>query len=260
MSTENLRNGPDILTIRGLTVSFSGFRAISDVDLDVKEGEIHVIIGPNGAGKSTLMDLITGKTKATEGDILFKGEEITSKDPGVIASKYHIGRKFQGPNVFDNMTVFENIEIALGGYTSIPKAFAYRRRAEQKSRIEDVLRQINLYDQRDMMASELAHGQRQWLEIGMVIAQSPELIILDEPAAGMTDTETYKTGQMIKELAKEHTLIVIEHDMEFVEQIADYVTVLHQGRKLAEGSFAEVKNNKKVIQVYLKDDMDEEGD
>ncbi len=242
MSTENLRNGPDILTIRGLTVSFSGFRAISDVDLDVKEGEIHVIIGPNGAGKSTLMDLITGKTKATEGDILFKGEEITSKDPGVIASKYHIGRKFQGPNVFDNMTVFENIEIALGGYTSIPKAFAYRRRAEQKSKIEDVLRQINLYDQR------------------MVIAQSPELIILDEPAAGMTDTETYKTGQMIKELAKEHTLIVIEHDMEFVEQIADYVTVLHQGRKLAEGPFSEVKNNKKVIQVYLKDDMDEEGD
>ena len=216
MSTENLRNGPDILTIRGLTVSFSGFRAISDVDLDVKEGEIHVIIGPNGAGKSTLMDLITGKTKATEGDILFKGEEITSKEPGVIASKYHIGRKFQGPNVFDNMTVFENIEIALGGYTSIPKAFAYRRRAAQKSRIEDVLRQINLYDQRDMMASELAHGQRQWLEIGMVIAQSPELIILDDPAAGMTATETYKTGQMIKELAKEHTLIVIEHDMEFV--------------------------------------------
>ena len=251
MSTENLRNGPDILTIRGLTVSFSGFRAISDVDLDVKEGEIHVIIGPNGAGKSTLMDLITGKTKATEGDILFKGNEITNKDPGVIASKYHIGRKFQGPNVFDNMTVFENIEIALRGYTSIPKAFAYRRRAEQKSKIEEVLRQINLYDQRDMMASELAHGQRQWLEIGMVIAQSPELIILDEPAAGMTDTETYKTGQMIKELAKEHTLIVIEHDMDFVRQAADIVTVLHEGKVLTEGTVDEVLADATVQAVYL---------
>lgn len=248
------------LRVENLGVRIGSTEILKDINMHVHCGQMVALIGPNGAGKSTLMDLITGKTKATEGDILFKGDEITSKDPGVIASKYHIGRKFQGPNVFDNMTVFENIEIALGGYTSIPKAFAYRRRAEQKSRIEDVLRQINLYDQRDMMASELAHGQRQWLEIGMVIAQSPELIILDEPAAGMTDTETYKTGQMIKELAKEHTLIVIEHDMEFVEQIADYVTVLHQGRKLAEGPFSEVKNNKKVIQVYLKDDMDEEGD
>lgn len=255
-----LRDAPDILTIRGLTVSFSGFRAVSDVDLDVKEGEIHVIIGPNGAGKSTLMDLITGKTKATEGDILFRGDEITGKDPGVIASKYHIGRKFQGPNVFDNMTVYENIEIALKGYTSVKDAFRYRRKAEQKEKIEDVLKQINLYDDRNRTASELSHGQRQWLEIGMVIAQSPELIILDEPAAGMTDTETFKTGEMIKQLAGKHTLIVIEHDMEFVEQIADYVTVLNHGRKLAEGTFSEVKNDPEVIRVYLKDDLDEEGD
>ena len=249
-----------LLKIRDLTVSFSGFRAISNLDMDVEEGKIHVIIGPNGAGKSTLMDLITGKTKATGGDIWYKGENITSKAPGVIASKYHIGRKFQGPNVFDYMTVYENLEIALKGYTSIPKAFVYHRGAEQKQKIEEILKQINLYEQRDMMATELAHGQRQWLEIGMVIAQNPELIILDEPAAGMTDTETFKTGEMIKELVKDHTLIVIEHDMEFVEQIADYVTVLHHGVKLAEGEFSEVKNNERVIQVYLKDDLDEEGD
>lgn len=250
----------NLMEIRDLTVSFSGFKAVSDLDMDVKESSIHVIIGPNGAGKSTLMDLITGKTKATKGQIFFNGENITNKSPGVIASKYHIGRKFQGPNVFDNMTVYENIEIALKGYTSIGKTFTYRRGKVQKAKIESVLKKINLYDQRSMTASELSHGQRQWLEIGMVIAQSPKMIILDEPAAGMTDTETFKTGEMIKELAKKHTLVVIEHDMEFVEQIADYVTVLHQGRKLAEGDFSEVKNNPKVIQVYLKDDLDEEGD
>ncbi|WP_024859225.1 urea ABC transporter ATP-binding protein UrtD [Ruminococcus albus] len=259
-ATAAFRTAPDILTIRGLTVSFSGFKAISDVDLEVKEGEIHVIIGPNGAGKSTLMDLITGKTKATAGEILYRGEEITGKEPGVIASKYHIGRKFQGPNVFDNMTVYENIEIALKGYTSIKDALRYRRKTQQKDKIEEVLRQIDLYDDRERTASELSHGQRQWLEIGMVIAQSPELIILDEPAAGMTDTETFKTGEMIKELAGKHTLIVIEHDMEFVEQIADYVTVLNHGRKLSEGLFSEVKNDPEVIKVYLKDDLDEEGD
>ncbi len=249
-----------MLKIHDLSVSFSGFMAISDLDMEVEEGRIHVIIGPNGAGKSTLMDLITGKTKSTSGEIYFNGHNITNKDPGTIASKYHIGRKFQGPNVFDNMTVYENIEIALKGYTSITKAFKYHRGAEQKIQIVDVLDKINLYDQRNIMATELSHGQRQWLEIGMVIAQSPMLIILDEPAAGMTDVETYKTGEMIKELAKNHTLIVIEHDIEFVEQIADYVTVLHQGRKLAEGEFSQVKNDPKVIQVYLKDDLDEEGD
>lgn len=249
-----------VLKIRGLTVSFSGFHAISNLDMDVEKKKIHVIIGPNGAGKSTLMDLITGKTKATAGTIQYKHHQLVGKTPGTIASKYHIGRKFQGPNVFDNMTVYENIEIALKGYTSIGKAFGYRRGKKQKEKIEDVLRKINLYDQREMMATELSHGQRQWLEIGMVIAQDPELIILDEPAAGMTDTETFKTGEMIKELVKDHTLIVIEHDMEFVEQIADYVTVLHHGMKLAEGTFDEVKNNEKVIQVYLKDDLDEEGD
>ena len=246
-----------MLKIEDLSVSFSGFHAISNVDLEVKRGGVHVIIGPNGAGKSTLMDLITGKTKPTSGKIIFKDKDITGKEPGVIASKYKIGRKFQGPNVFDNMTVYENIEIALKGYTSIGKAFRYRRTPKIMEKIKDILELIQLYEQRDMMATELAHGQRQWLEIGMVIAQAPSLIILDEPAAGMTDVETYKTGELVKQLAGEHTLLVIEHDMEFVEQIAEVVTVLHQGKVLAEGSFQEVKNNPEVIKVYLQDENGE---
>lgn len=246
-----------MLKIENLSVSFSGFHAISNVDLEVEKGSVHVIIGPNGAGKSTLMDLITGKTKPTAGKIFVEGNDITGKEPGVIASKYKIGRKFQGPNVFDNMTVYENIEIALKGYTSIGKAFSYHRTPEIKEKIKKILDTIQLYEQRHMMATELAHGQRQWLEIGMVIAQSPSLIILDEPAAGMTDVETYKTGELVKQLAGDHTLLVIEHDMEFVEQIAQVVTVLHQGKVLAEGTFQEVKNNPEVIKVYLQDENGE---
>lgn len=250
-------NNNILLDIKDLSVSFSGFHAVSKVNLQIQRGKINVIIGPNGAGKSTLMDLITGKTKPTSGQILYEGENIAKKEPGVIASKYKIGRKFQGPNLFDNMTVYENIEIAKKGYTSIAKAFVYRRTDKIKAEIKSVLDLILLYDQRDMMATELSHGQRQWLEIGMVIAQSPKLIILDEPAAGMTDDETYKTGEMVKKLAGEHTLIVIEHDMEFVEQIADTVTVLHQGKVLAEGTFNEVKENREVIKVYLQNESGE---
>ncbi len=246
-----------LLKIEDLSVSFSGFHAVSNVDVDVESGKVHVIIGPNGAGKSTLMDLITGKTKPTGGKILFEGKNIAGHEAGVIASKYKIGRKFQGPNVFDNMTVYENIEIALEGYNSIWKALTYHRTKAIKEKIESILETIQLSEQRDMMATELSHGQRQWLEIGMVMAQSPKLIILDEPAAGMTDVETYKTGKLVRELVKKHTLIVIEHDMEFVEQIADFVTVLHQGKVLAEGTFEEVRTNPEVISVYLQDENGE---
>ncbi len=246
-----------LLDIKDLSVSFSGFHAVSGVNIKIHEGEIHVIIGPNGAGKSTLMDLITGKTKPTSGEILYEGKNIAGKDPGVIASQYNIGRKFQGPNIFDNMTVYENIEIALAGYTSILKAFTYRRTPEIKKKIEEILELIQLYDEKDRMATELSHGQRQWLEIGMVIAQSPKIIILDEPAAGMTDMETYKTGELVKKLAGKHTFIVIEHDMEFVEQIAETVTVLHQGKVLANGTFDEIKVNPEVISVYLQDENGE---
>ncbi|MDR3271166.1 MAG: ATP-binding cassette domain-containing protein, partial [Peptococcaceae bacterium] len=204
-----------LLETIGLGVNFSGFQAVEDVNMRINAGELRVIIGPNGAGKTTFMDLVTGKTKPTDGKILFKGADISGKSVHEIAVKYRIGRKFQGPNVFENMTVYENVEIALADFTSLWKTLLYRRTAQMKSKIRKILASIDLDAVRDVHALELSHGQRQWLEIGMVIAQSPELIILDEPTAGMTVEETYKTGEMIKALVGENTVIVVEHDMDF---------------------------------------------
>lgn len=243
-----------LLDVKGLCVDFNGFKAINNIDMKIDDGEIRVIIGPNGAGKTTFMDLVTGKTKPTKGTILFNGHNITGKASSEIAGRYKIGRKFQGPNVFDHMTVYQNIEIALKGYTSIWQALTYKRSAKIKEKIKEILNKINLYEMRDFMSIELSHGQRQWLEIGMVMAQSPKLIILDEPTAGMTADETYKTGEMIKTLSGEHTIIVTEHDMAFVRQVANRVTVLHHGMILAEGLLEEVEKNPEVIQVYLKED------
>lgn len=242
----------NILEIKNLSVEFNYFKALTGVSLSIQEKEIRVIIGPNGAGKTTLMDLITGKTKPTQGKILFEGVDITEKSASEISGKYKIGRKFQGPNVFDNMTVAKNIEVALDGFSSVLKSFYFKRTVEIRNRIEQILRQINLNDKKETVACDLSHGERQWLEIGMIIAQNPKLIILDEPTAGMTAEETYKTGEMIKTLLSEHTVIVVEHDMDFVKQVAQTVTVLHQGMLLAEGCFEEVQNNPKVIEVYLK--------
>ena len=211
------------LELQNVSVSFSGFLAVDQVSLSVDKGETRVIIGPNGAGKTTIIDMITGKTAPTSGKVLLDGAEISGRNPHEIAGKYKVGRKFQGPNLFDYLTVYENIEVALAGHSSILK-------------------------------TSLSHGERQWLEMGMVIAQKPQLITLDEPTAGMTADETYKTGEMIKTMMKDKTVIVVEHDIDFVEQIAETVSVLHQGKVLAEGSFAEVKRNPKVVQVYLKDD------
>lgn len=244
----------NILEVKNLSVEFNYFKALTDVNLSIKEREVRVIIGPNGAGKTTLMDLITGKTKPTNGNIIFDGIDITGKRSSEVSYKHKIGRKFQGPNLFDNMTVYENIEVSLEGYTSVTKSFFFKRTKEIKNKIDNILKQIDLYEQSNVIAADLSHGQRQWLEIGMVIAQNPKLIILDEPTAGMTAEETYKTGEMIKRLLSDHTVIVVEHDMDFVKQVAQTVTVLHQGMVLAEGNFEEIENNPKVIQVYLKED------
>jgi urea transport system ATP-binding protein len=244
----------NLLEVKKLGVNFDGFQAIDDISLKVAEGELRVIIGPNGAGKSTLMDVITGKTKPSVGKVFMRGSNITGLSPNVLSGKYKIGRKFQGPNVFENMSVYETIEIALSGYTSIISSFLYRRNRTMKKLIQENLEMIGLEDQSETMASELSHGQRQWLEIGMVIAQCPDLIILDEPTAGMTVEETYKTGEMIKALLDRHTVIVVEHDMDFVKQVANTVTVLHQGRLLAEGPYEEIEKNQRVVQVYLKSD------
>lgn len=246
------------LEIKKLTVKFNGFVAVDELNLSIEKGEVRVIIGPNGAGKTTLIDMITGKTKPTYGSILLNGENIAGKEPYQIADQYKVGRKFQGPNVFDYMTVYENIEVALTGFNSLKKAFTYKRTRETEEEIEDILKKINLYEQRNMLPTYLSHGQRQWLEIGMVLAQKPEIITLDEPTAGMTADETYKTGEMIKNIMKGKTVIVIEHDIDFVRQIAQKITVLNQGRLLAEGTYEEINNNPEVVRVYLKTGDEEE--
>lgn len=243
-----------LLEVQHLSVEFNGFQAMTDVNMKIYDGELRVIIGPNGAGKTTFMDLVTGKTKPTSGKVFFDGVNITGKSTTEITRDYHIGRKFQGPNVFDNMTVKENVEIAMEGYSSLGRCVFFRKSKEFKDRVNEVLKLIDLYEYRHFMASDLSHGQRQWLEIGMVVAQNPKLIILDEPTAGMTADETYKTGEMIKRLKGEHTIIVVEHDMDFVRQVAEYVTVLNYGRLLAEGTMDEVSANEEVIAIYLKED------
>lgn len=243
-----------LLEVRNLCATFNGFKALTDINLKIYEGELRVIIGPNGAGKTTFMDLVTGKTVPSSGKVFFDGSDITGKSASEIARKYKIGRKFQGPNVFDNMTVKENIEIAVEGYESLTRCLLFRKTKAFQERVHQVLREIELYDYRHFLAYDLSHGQRQWLEIGMVFAQNPRLIILDEPTAGMTADETYKTGEMIKRLKGNHTLIVVEHDMDFVRQVAEYVTVLNYGELLAEGPLEEVQKNPEVITVYLKED------
>ena len=245
------------LELHEVSVSFSGFLAVDQGSLTVAEGETRVVIGPNGAGKTTIIDMITGKTAPTSGRISLAGEDITGLSPHEIAGKYGVGRKFQGPNLFDYLTVYENVEVALAGHSSVLKTFLYRKNRAIADEIKTILEQINLYGKKDVISTSLSHGERQWLEMGMVIAQKPRLITLDEPTAGMTADETYKTGEMIKTMMKDKTVIVVEHDIDFVEQIAETVTVLHQGRVLAEGNFAEVKRNPKVVQVYLKDDAGE---
>ena len=256
-----------LLEVKNLSVEFNGFKALTSVNMKIYDGELRVIIGPNGAGKTTFMDLVTGKSTPTSGKVIFDGRDITGKSTTEITRNYHIGRKFQGPNVFDNMTVKENIEIAAEGYKDIVGLLSELTDYTTGEKInlslpslridrfsDEVLKKIDLYDYRHFFAGDLSHGQRQWLEIGMVVAQNPRLIILDEPTAGMTADETYKTGEMIKKLKGEHTLIVVEHDMDFVRQVAEYVTVLNYGKLLAEGTMEEVQKNEEVIAVYLKED------
>lgn len=242
------------LELRDVSVVFSGFRAVNKVNLKIEKGELRVLIGPNGAGKTTIMDMITGKTKPTEGQIFLDGHDITGAAPYKIANTYRIGRKFQGPNIFANMTVFENVEVALRGFSSLLKTFTYRRTPQIVEKIDDILNQINLYDYRDMISASLSHGQRQWLEMGMVLAQNPNVILLDEPTSGMTADETYKTGEMILNVMEGRTILVIEHDIDFVKQIAKKVTVLNHGEILAEGTYDEITNNPEVVRVYLKSD------
>jgi len=240
------------LIIEKLSVDFKGFVAVDMVDLTVEPGMIQVIIGPNGAGKTTLLDLITGKTVPTSGTIEFRGHQLVGKNTALICRKYHIGRKFQGPNVFSELTVGQNMLLALMGGEPVYKYFFKRKSKSDEEKIDSCLEKVNLLEYKNIRAASLSHGQKQWLEIGMVILQDAQLVILDEPTAGMTAEETYKTGEMIKRNFTGKTVVVIEHDMDFVRQIAERVVVLHQGKVIAEGAFEDVEKNPKVIQVYLK--------
>jgi urea transport system ATP-binding protein len=240
-----------LLYLNGVTVSFDGFRAINDLSLELAPGEMRAIIGPNGAGKTTMMDIITGKTRPDAGEVLFdRGTiDLTTKDEAAIA-QLGIGRKFQKPTVFENHTVEDNVLLALKADRSVRGNLFWRPNGNAQ-RIAETLETIGLSAQRHRLAGSLSHGQKQWLEIGMLIAQDPKLLLVDEPVAGLSDAETMTTAELLKDIAKDHTLIVVEHDMEFVRRLGVKVTVLHEGAVLAEGSIDEVSANERVVEVYL---------
>ncbi len=243
-------HGP-ILYLENITVSFDGFKALNDLNLYIDDGELRCIIGPNGAGKTTMMDVITGKTRPDAGTVFF-GQTIDLlrlNEPEIAAEG--IGRKFQKPTVFEQQTVHENLELAMHADKRVWPTLRARLTGEQRDRIGEVLDIIGLTAQCQSRAGLLSHGQKQWLEIGMLLMQNPRLLLVDEPVAGMTGHETERTAELLNSLAGQHSVVVVEHDMEFVRSIARTVTVLHEGSVLAEGDMNEVQNDPKVIEVYL---------
>ena len=239
-----------VLSVKDLKVVFSGFQALKGVNLEVGEREIVTIIGPNGAGKSTLLDAIVGKSPVASGHVYYGRQEITNKSHYEIA-RMGIGRKFQNPNVYNELSVFDNILLALKGKRGVLSTITSKLTKAKKAKITSVLERVGLLDKAFTKVSSLSHGQKQWVEIGMVLAQDPAIVLLDEPTAGMTSDETQLTAEIIKTISQDQSVVVIEHDMEFVKQIAQRIVVLHQGEKLTEGSVQEVQSNPKVVEVYL---------
>jgi len=240
-----------VLYLEKVTVSFDGFKALNELSLYVDPGELLCIIGPNGAGKTTMMDVVTGKTRPDSGTAWF-GRDIdllTLSEPQI--AQVGIGRKFQKPTVFEQLTVFENLELALAGNRSFLRTLLAGMTASQHKRLDEVLEIIGLTEHRKSPGKILSHGQKQWLEIGMLLMQEPELLLVDEPVAGMTPQEIERTAQLLLSLAGDHSVVVVEHDMEFVRSIARRVTVLHEGRVLAEGDMDHVQNDPRVIEVDL---------
>ena len=247
--TEKARNS--LLYLDGVTVSFDGFKALNDLSLVIEKGEMRAIIGPNGAGKTTMMDVVTGKTKADTGDIYFDGTvDLGRLDEAAIAD-LGIGRKFQKPTVFESHTVQDNLELALAGGRGPFQALLSQLTPAAAGRIDELLELIRLTDRRDVKAAYLSHGQKQWLEIGMLLAQEPKLLLVDEPAAGMTDAETEATAELLKDIAREKSVIVVEHDMAFVRALGVKVTVLHEGSVISEGTIDAVSADPRVVEVYL---------
>ncbi len=242
---------PDfLLAVEALSVSFDGFKAVDDLSFYVEPNECRVIIGPNGAGKTTVLDLICGRTRATSGRVHFKGRDLLAMREDQIVHA-GVGRKFQTPSVYEDLTVFENLEISYPKGHGVFGALAFKRDDAVKTRINEIAREIFLIDLLEEKAAYLSHGQKQWLEIGMLLIQNPELLMLDEPVAGMSVAERKKTAELLKKIIRDRSVIVIEHDMKFVEDIATRVTVLHQGKVLSEGSMAHVQADPKVVEVYL---------
>ncbi len=260
MATEaspvDVRHGP-ILYMEDVTVSFDGFKAINNLNLTIDDGELRCIIGPNGAGKTTMMDIITGKTRPTEGSVWFGSRHnlLQMNEPEI--ASLGIGRKFQKPTVFEALSVFENLELAMATDKRIFPTLTARMTSEISDRIDDVLETIGLTALRFQPAGILSHGQKQWLEIGMLLMQRPRLLLVDEPVAGMTEQEMERTAELLTGLAGKQSVVLVEHDMGFVRSIARKVTVLHQGSVLAEGSMDQVSNDPKVVEVYLGSDEEE---
>jgi len=247
--TDKAKNS--LLYLDGVSVSFDGFKALNELSLIIEPGEMRAIIGPNGAGKTTMMDVVTGKTRPDSGDIYFDGDvDLTRLDEAAIAT-LGIGRKFQKPTVFESHTVWDNLELALAGGRNPSNALFRQSGASEAERIEEILGIIRLSDRRDVQGAYLSHGQKQWLEIGMLLAQEPKLLLVDEPAAGMTDAETETTAELLREISKEKSVIVVEHDMVFVRALDVKVTVLHEGSVLSEGTLDQVSADQRVVEVYL---------
>jgi len=242
-----------ILYLEQITVSFDGFKALNNLNLDISVGELRCIIGPNGAGKTTMMDVITGKTRPSSGTAFFGQSMDLSKMTEYAIAQAGIGRKFQRPTVFEQHTVFENLELAMKMDKRVKPSLFFRLSSEQKGRIDETLKLIRLNGMEQTLAGLLSHGQKQWLEIGMLLMQEPQLILLDEPVAGMSDAETARTAELLNELRGRHSIVVVEHDMGFVTEIAQQgkVTVLHEGSVLAEGTMQQVQQDERVIEVYL---------
>ncbi|MDY8109040.1 urea ABC transporter ATP-binding protein UrtD [Fulvimarina sp. 2208YS6-2-32] len=240
-----------MLYLDGVTKSFDGFKAINNLSLVVQRGEMRAIIGPNGAGKTTMMDIITGKTRPDSGDVFFAGDvDLTQHDEAAIASM-GIGRKFQKPTVFEGLTIEDNLRLSMDGSRSIFRALFHRRTAAEADTIEDILDETRLTQKRTVRAADLSHGQKQWLEIGMLLAQDPELLLVDEPVAGMTDAETEETARLLRKIAETRSVVVVEHDMHFVRMLDVKVTCLHEGTVLSEGTLDHVSKDERVIEVYL---------
>jgi urea transport system ATP-binding protein len=238
------------LTIDGLGVDFGGFKAVNCVSMIIEEGELRVVLGANGAGKTTLMDLVSGKTPSSEGQVFLYDAEITNREEHEIA-RAGLGRKFQIPSVFKELTVRRNLEVACCRNPRVFANLAFGFSVAARCRVDEILALIDLAEQADLLAGNLSHGQTQWLELGLLIVQDPKVLLLDEPTAGMTQAETHKTSQIINGLKGRHTIIVVEHDMAFVREIAERITVMHLGQILAEGNVAAIEQNPKVREAYL---------